>query len=174
MDIKVFKVGDRVEHKIFGKGTVVEVESGVANDSLLVQFDKKHLSLHNGNVCKGRYKDNTCWHFSATKLDDLKLLKFTKQDLLDAPIGTKITTNRGEILVKDDIEDGQLFENTSRVLSVNEIDEDFTIDGRIIGTKIVKVEVPIYSTVHEEKEIKEMTLKGIEEQLGYKIKIKGE
>lgn len=94
----------------------------------------------------------------------------TPKELSDKPIGTKITTETGEILVKDDEKD---FENPNHILRISGINEDLTID-EYWGTKIVKVEVPTYSTIYEEKEAKEMTLKEIEEQLGYKIKIKGE
>lgn len=102
--------------------------------------------------------------------------KLTKKELLNMPIETKITTDKGEILIKDNSKESYkiCFENSKLAISIDGINSDLTILDRDLGNKIVKIEVPTYSTVYEEKETKEMTLKEIEEQLGYKIKIKGE
>lgn len=84
-----FNVGDRVEHRIFGKGKVVEINSGIMSNSTLVQFDVKHPRLHDGNFCKGVYKEKTCWHFYEDELDTLILLKnknFTKKDLKEGDV----------------------------------------------------------------------------------------
>lgn len=87
-----FKVGDRVESKEFGKGTVVEIETGSLNNSILVKFDKKDGRLHNGQGCaKKIYTDNSYWFYNKSDKKNLKLIKpkrFTKSDLQDGDIVT--------------------------------------------------------------------------------------
>ena len=38
MALKTFSIGDRVEHKLFGKGTVMEIESVGDNYNLTIEF----------------------------------------------------------------------------------------------------------------------------------------
>ena len=38
MAIKPFSIGDRIEHKLFGKGTIVEIESVGDNTNLTIEF----------------------------------------------------------------------------------------------------------------------------------------
>ena len=38
MPKKEYSIGDRVEHKLFGKGTIVEIESGGDNNNLTIEF----------------------------------------------------------------------------------------------------------------------------------------
>ena len=35
---KTFSIGDRVEHKLFGKGTIMEIESVGDNTNLTIKF----------------------------------------------------------------------------------------------------------------------------------------
>ena len=35
---KIFSIGDRVEHKLFGKGTILEIESVGDNTNLTIKF----------------------------------------------------------------------------------------------------------------------------------------
>ena len=100
----------------------------------------------------------------------------TKQELLKMPMGTKITTSKGEIFVKDNITQDacRYFENSDQYINGRNIGNELELLEHLEGDCIVKVETPNYSTVWERQEIKEMTLKEIEEKLGYKIKIKGE
>ena len=59
-----FNINDRVEHEIYGKGTIVEIDI----DSYLVQFDTPNIHLHNGNNSRNRYQDNTCYYFNGSQL----------------------------------------------------------------------------------------------------------
>ena len=38
---KTFSIGDRVEHKLFGKGTILEIESVGDNTNLTIEFSGK-------------------------------------------------------------------------------------------------------------------------------------
>ena len=38
MPKKEYSIGDRVEHKLFGKGTIVEIESVGDNTNLTIEF----------------------------------------------------------------------------------------------------------------------------------------
>lgn len=164
-----FKVGDKVRIKknlkeidCFSCGYASDMRTYEGDIVTIRNVEKNYVQL------KGIpfYWDKRAFEPIYTKL--------TKKELSDMPIGTKITTDKGEILVKDD---EIHFENPSHILNISDINKDLTMTEYIAeywGTKIVKIEVPTYSTVYEKKETKEMTLKEIEEQLGYKIKIKGE
>ena len=41
MPKKEYSVGDRVEHKLFGKGTVLEIEKSGDNTNLTIEFKGK-------------------------------------------------------------------------------------------------------------------------------------
>lgn len=84
-----FKVGDRVKHKSYGKGTVVEINAGTHEDAILVQFDNPGIELHNGNGgSKKRYKGKKCWYFEkeTSLLRKISDIQFTKNDLKDGDI----------------------------------------------------------------------------------------
>lgn len=72
---------------------------------------------------------------------------FTKDDLFNLPLGSKITTNNGIELFK--VSNNSL-ENGFYTLSINEaISEDLSlIDCKNIGTKIIKIEEPHYSCIY--------------------------
>ena len=38
MAVKTFSIGDRVEHKLFGRGTILEIESVGDNTNLTIEF----------------------------------------------------------------------------------------------------------------------------------------
>jgi hypothetical protein len=66
-----FKVGDRVEHDFYGKGTVIGVS---VNDAPLVEFDNHFSGLHDGgygevNGIRGKdlYLIGRCWYTSDIK-----------------------------------------------------------------------------------------------------------
>lgn len=45
--MKEFKIGDRVTHRIYGKGTIELVRSfNINNKNILIKFDSKHHHLH--------------------------------------------------------------------------------------------------------------------------------
>ena len=80
-------------------------------------------------------------------LKNLELIKdYTYEDLKKSPIGTKITFENGEVLVKDD--DGN-YSNKKRWRDDSDLKE---LKDRIntLG-KITKIEEPTYKTVYEAK-----------------------
>lgn len=119
-----------------------------------------------------RVKEND-WSWD---LRAFEILKVTKQELLDMPIGTKITTNaenedyRIATKVRKDA-----FEFLEDMYTLNdyEINDDLTLDIDLdYGTKIIKIEKPTYETVYDYKaELREMTVAEIEKELGHPIKI---
>ena len=81
-------------------------------------------------------------------LKNLELLKeYTYEDLKKSPIGTKITFENGEVLVKDD--DGN-YSNKKRWRDDSDLKE---LKDRVntLG-KIIKIEEPTYQTVYEVKQ----------------------
>lgn len=98
--------------------------------------------------------------------------KPTKKELLEMPIGTKITT---------DLEKNNVFTRYSNKYFKNmdcdclvegDINEDLTIKAKGYGTKIIKIEQPEYDTFYDGLlEVKEMTVAEIEKALGYPVKI---
>lgn len=76
--------------------------------------------------------------------EELEKVEYTYKDLEKSPIGTKITFQNGEVLVKDDKD---IFENSGYVRNILELDN---FKSRILG-KIIKIEEPEYLTVYESK-----------------------
>lgn len=74
-EMRKFKVGDRVSATLNGKrlnGKIVEIDSGCANNMILVKFENWHDG-HNGNgYSKEDYEGNSCWYLYDS---DLKLKK---------------------------------------------------------------------------------------------------
>lgn len=163
-----FKVGDRVIDTEYGKGTIVETDSGLFYNSILVQFDNKNKMLHDGNQSKGTYEDKTCWHYSPISAENrlVKINSFTKSDLKDRDIIT-YKNGRKSIFINNkfiDLETNALIENNYTKDLKATVQEEFDI---------VKVERPVnYKTLFDYSlETKEMTVSEIEEKLGYPVKI---
>ena len=78
---------------------------------------------------------------------EIELAEYTYEDLKKSPIGTKITFENGEVLVKDD--DGK-YSNKKRWRDDSDLKE---LKDRIntLG-KIIKIEEPTYQTVYEVKQ----------------------
>lgn len=67
--MKKFKVGDRVKFEFYGKevfGKVVEIESGINNDNMLVKVEGNYCEeLHDGNgYSKRKYTEKKYWYVS--------------------------------------------------------------------------------------------------------------
>ena len=89
------------------------------------------------------------------------LKEYTYEDLKKSPIGTKITFENGEVLVKDD--DGN-YSNKKRWRDDSDLKE---LKDRVntLG-KIIKIEEPTYQTVYESKveildEVEKRYLRGV-------------
>ena len=162
-----YKTGDRVESKVFGKGTVVEIGTGPTKTNILVQFDNENKRLHSGSVfCKEKYEKNKCYLYSQDTCV-LKLIEskqFTKSDLKDEDI---VTYRNGNKRIKIA---GKLFdENGSATIWLHSYNEDLTRKYKERKeTDIIKVERPTqYETVFERKEILD---KAEKEYLSYVIR----
>ena len=99
------------------------------------------------NVDKGSeipYQTET--NFEWFKEEELERAEYTYEDLKKSPIGTKITFENGEVLVKDD--DGN-YSNKKRWRDDSDLKE---LKDRVntLG-KIIKIEEPTYQTVYESK-----------------------
>lgn len=98
--------------------------------------------------------ENWCWTDEM-----LEKVEYTYEDLKKAPIGTKITFENGEVLVKDDKD---ILENSGYVRNILELNN---FKSRILG-KIIKIEEPEYQTVYESKpeildEVEKRYLRGV-------------
>ena len=87
--------------------------------------------------------------------EDITSLDYTWEDFLKAPIGTKVTFESGETLVKTDYGD-EPFANENYVRNYEDL-KDF--EDNILG-KIIKIDEPTYTIVYEPKEV---TMPEIEE-----------
>ena len=88
------------------------------------------------------------------------------------PVGTKITTDAEED--NEYFYTGKAFESKDYRLKEYEINEDLTLNAedKDNGTRIIKIEVPEYSTIYKySTEIQEMTIAEIERKLGHPVKI---
>lgn len=127
-----FKVGDRVK---FVKS--IEIHSNKVKLGGIYKI--KHVN--SSAFCTPYRVENGEW-FGEEEL----LKEYTYEDLKKSPIGTKITFENGEVLVKDD--DGD-YSNKKRWRDDSDLKE---LKDRIntLG-KIIKIEEPEYKTVYESK-----------------------
>ena len=128
-----FKVGDRVK---FVKS--IEIHSNKVKLGGIYKI--KHVN--SSAFCTPYRVENGEW-FGEEEL----LKEYTYEDLKKSPIGTKITFENGEVLVKDD--DGN-YSNKKRWRDDSDLKE---LKDRIntLG-KIIKIEEPTYQTVYEVKQ----------------------
>lgn len=105
-----------------------------------------------GEIYKIRKVDTTDIPYQIENLEwfmeeELEPVEYTYEDLKKSPIGTKITFENGEVLVKDD--DGN-YSNKKRWRDDSDLKE---LKDRIntLG-KIIKIEEPTYQTVYEVKQ----------------------
>lgn len=67
------KVGDRVYHKEYGKGTIVEIDDSNCFFEYLVEFDNANENLHDGTwVASQRHKDKHCYWCQSKQLAELE------------------------------------------------------------------------------------------------------
>ena len=98
--------------------------------------------------------------------------KITKEELLKMPIGTKITTDLKEDNVFIKVYEETFSNEENGYIYDYNIEEDLSITDEDMGTKIIKIEEPIYKTVYDyTREVQEMTISEIEKVLGHKVKI---
>lgn len=128
-----YKVGDRVKYvkKIIHHNVVT---GGIFT---ITHIDENNQSFQYLAESK---KGNKQWF----KEEEIQKVEYTYKDLEKASIGTKVTFENGEVLVKDDKD---IFENSGYVRNMLELDN---FKSRILG-KIIKIEEPEYSTVYESK-----------------------
>lgn len=128
-----YKVGDRVRYiKYAIYHTPIVKENSIWK---IIKVDAKnriYFTLDETN------------HKEWFKEEELQKVEYTFEDLEKAPIGTKITFENGEVLVKDDKD---IFENSGYVRNMLELNN---FKSRILG-KIIKIEEPEYQTVYESK-----------------------
>ena len=131
-----FKVGDRVR---FVKNIIYHTKAVELGGIYTVKtIDNKHKQYLVS--CENK-------HGEFFEEEELVLAEYTYEDLKKSPIGTKITFENGEVLVKND--DGN-YNNKKRWRDDSELKE---LKDRIntLG-KIIKIEEPTYQTVYEVKQ----------------------
>lgn len=128
-----YKVGDRVKYvkKIIHHNVVT---GGIFT---ITHIDENNQSFQYLAESK---KGNKQWF----KEEEIQKVEYTYKDLEKASIGTKLTFEDGEVLVKDDKD---IFENSGYVRNILELNN---FKSRILG-KIIKIEEPTYETVYEYK-----------------------
>ncbi len=126
-----FKVGDRVK---FAKSFIEHTGA--------VELGKVYKIIKTDGSFAPYKVENGEWFTTA----EIQLAEYTYEDLKKSPIGTKITFENGEVLVKDD--DGN-YSNKKRWRDDSDLKE---LKDRIntLG-KIIKIEEPTYTTVYEAK-----------------------
>ena len=132
-----FKVGDRVryiKYAIYHNSTVKE-------NSIwrIIKVD---------NYNRMYYTVDENYSGEWFREEELEKIEYTYEDLKKSPIGTKLTFENGEILIKN-------MENNYESYSYSRYDidlKDFK-DGYGCLGKIMKIEEPEYITVYENKEI---------------------
>ena len=128
-----YKVGDRVRYiKYAIYHTPIVKENSIWKIIKVDAKNRMYFTLDETN------------HKEWFKEEELQKVEYTYKDLEKASIGTKVTFQNGEVLVKDDKD---IFENSGYVRNMLELDN---FKSRILG-KIIKIEEPEYLTVYESK-----------------------
>lgn len=129
-----YKVGDRVRYiKYAIYHTPIVKENSIWKIIKVDAKNRMYFTLDETN------------HKEWFKEEELQKVEYTFEDLEKAPIGTKITFENGEVLVKDDKD---FFENSGYVRNILELNN---FKSRILG-KTIKIEEPEYITVYERQE----------------------
>ena len=128
-----YKVGDRVRYiKYAIYHTPIVKENSIWKIIKVDAKNRMYFTLDETN------------HKEWFKEEELQKVGYTYEELKKSPIGTKVTFEDGDVLVKDDKD---IFENSGYVRNILELDN---FKSRILG-KIIKIEEPKYSTVYESK-----------------------
>ena len=124
-----FKVGDRVK---FVKNFIEHTGA--------VELWKVYKIIKIDESFEPYKVENGEWFTTA----EIELAEYTYEDLKKSPIGTKITFENGETLVKDWAD---LFESSGNVKDISDLKN---LENKIEG-KIIKIEEPKYTTVYEKQ-----------------------
>ena len=173
-----YKIGDKVKVR----------EDLVTNELYEKEIFVDEMNIYKGKTTiienvfeNGEYRLVDCnyWAFTDEMLEpvldnpvlDNLIKEFTIDDLIDTPLGTKITIdNRKEFVKIDNVN----FEDAEHCISIGEeILENLTLSQEysFVGYKITKVEIPEYKTIYVDNTKKKMTLKEIEKKLGYEVEL---
>ena len=137
MKVTKFKVGEKVKHNEFGKGTIIAIQGNIG-----VEFEKENNSLHD---CNGKGKDNHCWWCDETELTKISTKKEETTDILQ------------EILEKFNKSQEERNNQFNTVLETNLKAFTKEIKQRTIYDELVQDKVL--------EKAKELSLKDIEEEL---------
>ena len=153
-----FKIGDKVKVKnnlITGK--LYGTQSFVCN---MEKYKSKIVTIR--NVYAHFYEieeDRGVWYWTDEMFENEK--QYTYEDLKKSPLGTKITFEKGEILIKD----GEEYYESRNTWRVGKNLKNLEDNEMILG-KIIKIEEPTYETVYEYKpeildEVEKRYLRGV-------------
>lgn len=160
-----YKVGDKVRIRSDLKETMNNAIYGVSVNSEMVKLAGKMVTIDHVNK-----KIYTIKEYGFAWTDEMFecIEKPSREDFLKMPVGTKIITDKGKELVYD----GECFSDKDDVIMDTMIDDDLNLiyDDMDYGTKIIEILEPEYRTIWKE-EVKKMTLKEIEKELGYPVEI---
>lgn len=138
-----FKVGDRVKHKSWGKGTIRYIDNGHYLP-YAVEFDEGFMA---GDACGGSRKDK---HGLWCNEDELKLVsqEFTKSDLKDGDVVTYRCGDKRIVQGKD-----LNRTNGERGYNLDEYRKDLTEKDNFTYLDIIEVKRPVkYETIFKRKE----------------------
>lgn len=162
-----FEIGDKVKVKnnlITGK--LYGTQSFVCN---MEKYKSKIVTIR--NVYAHFYEieeDRGVWYWTDEMFENEK--QYTYEDLKKSPLGTKITFEKGEILIKD----GEEYYESRNTWRVGKNLKNLEDNEMILG-KIIKIEEPTYETVYEYKpeildEVEKRYLRGIIRPFKDKVK----
>lgn len=172
-----YKIGDKVKVR---EDLICGEDYGIENFVDKMEKYKGKITEIENIFKNGEYILKACdyWGFTDEMLEPVEgpmleepVKEFSIEDLVNAPLGTKITIDNKRDFFKANKID---FEDSDYSLTVGEeILANLTLDKEYswIGHKITKVEIPEYKTVYVDNTKKKMTLKEIEEKIGYEIEL---
>lgn len=161
-----YKVGDKVRIRSDLKETMNNAIYGISVNSEMAKLAGKMVTIK--DIINKKIYTIKEYDFAWTDKIFVSIENPGKVTLLNMPVGTKIITDKGKELVYD----GECFSDKDDVIMDTMIDDDLNLiyDDMDYGTKIIEILEPEYRTVWKE-EVKKMTLKEIEKELGYPVEI---
>ena len=166
-----YKVGDKVRvKKELKEGDDFDIyvsEEMAKYAGKIVTIARK--SKNYGNSTRYEIEEERFWDWTEDMFEDS--IKPTKEELLKMPIGTIIKTDSKEHNIFAKVGKNDFCNDDVDHIENCNINDDLSLDV-YFANEIVEIQEPAYTTIYKKNtEIKEMTVKQIEKELGYSIKI---
>lgn len=166
-----YKIGDKVRVKRElkeGDDFDIYVSEEMAKYAGKIVTIAKITKAYDSNL-RYEIEGDRFWTWTEDMFEDS--IKPTKEELLKMPIGTIIKTDSEEHNIFAKVGENDFCNDDVDHIENCNISDDLSLDV-YFANEIVEIQEPAYTTIYKkDTETKEMTVKQIEKELGYSIKI---